>query len=119
MLIASYLKKKYKNCKIKNKKFTITSHFGRSFCLPMITITEYTMHMSRLMMIAETPNVMITSLRYETGTILSVPCATGFRDSSLPRKIKSKKQQLQIMVNREKKEITFIENNSLKILSPK
>jgi hypothetical protein len=72
------------------------------------------MHMSRLMMIAETPNVMITSLRYETGTILSAPCVTCFPDSSLPMKMKSKKQPLQIMVKREKKEITFIENNSLK-----
>jgi hypothetical protein len=38
--MGAYLKKKYKNCKIKNRKFTIASHFGRSLCLPMITITE-------------------------------------------------------------------------------
>jgi hypothetical protein len=71
------------------------------------------------MMMAQTPKVMITSLRYETGTTLSVPCVACFPASNLARNIKSKKQQLQIMVKREKKEITFIENNSLKILSPK
>lgn len=97
----------------------MTSHFGRRFCLPMITITEYTMHMSRLTMIAEIPNVIIMSLKYETGTTLSGTGDTGFRASSFPRKINSKKQQLQMMVKREKKEITFIENNSLKIRLPK
>jgi hypothetical protein len=85
----------------------------------MITITEYTMHMSRLMIIAEIPSVMIRSLKNGTGTTLSVLCVTGLLASSLPRKIKSKKQKLQIMVKREKKEITFIENNSLKIRSTK
>ena len=74
----------------------------------MITITEYTMHISRLMMIAEIPSVMIMSLKNETGTTLSVFWVTGFVASSLPRKIKSKKQKLQIMVKREKKEITFM-----------
>ena len=85
----------------------------------MITIIEYTRHMSRFMIIAEIPSVMIMSLKNGTGTTLSVLCVTGFIASSLPRKIKSKKQKLQMMVKREKKEITFIENNSLKILSPK
>jgi hypothetical protein len=85
----------------------------------MITVSEYTMHMSRLMIIAEIPNVMIMSFMYETGTILSVPGVTGFLASSLARKIKSKKQKLQMIVKREKKEIAFIKNNSLKILSPK
>ncbi len=37
-------------------------------------------------MIAETPNVMIISLKYETGTALSVPCVTGFLASSLQGK---------------------------------
>lgn len=59
------------------------------------------------------------SLTYETGRALSVLLVTGFAASSLPRKIKSKKQTLQMMVTREKKETTFIENNSLKKLSPK
>lgn len=63
---------------------------------------------------AEIPNVMIMSLKYETGTTLSLLCVTAFLASSLPRKTKSKKQKLQMMVKREKKEITFIENNSLK-----
>ena len=75
----------------------------------MITITEYTMHISRLMMIAEIPSVMIMSWKKGTGITLSVLCVTGFRASSLARKIKSKKQKLQIIVMREKKEITFIE----------
>jgi hypothetical protein len=85
----------------------------------MITITEYTMHISRLMMIAEMPNIMIMSSKYETGTTLSELCVTGLLASSLPRKIKSRKQKLQMIVRREKKEITFIENNSLIIRSPK
>jgi hypothetical protein len=71
------------------------------------------------MIIAEIPSVMMMSLKYGTGTTLSVLCGICFLASNLPRKIKSKKQKLQIMVKREKKEITFIENNSLKILSPK
>jgi len=66
-------------------------------------------------MIAEIPNVIIMSLKYETGTTLSGTRDTGFRASSFPRKINSKKQQLQMMVKREKKEITFIENNSVKL----
>jgi hypothetical protein len=65
-------------------------------------------------MIAETPSVIMMSLKYETGTALPVLCVTGFRASSFPRKIKSKKQKLQMIVKREKKEITFMENNSLK-----
>jgi hypothetical protein len=48
-------------------------------------------------------------------TTLSVSCVAGFRASIFPRKMKSKKAMLQIMANLEKKEITFIENNSLKI----
>jgi hypothetical protein len=70
--------------------------------------------MSRLTMIAEIPNVIIMSLKYETGTTLPEPVDTGFPASSFPRKINSKKQQLQMTVKREKKEITFIEKNSLK-----
>ena len=71
------------------------------------------MHISRLMIIAETPSVMIISLKNGTATTVSLLCVTGFRASSLPRKIKSKKAMLQMIVNREKKEITFIENNSV------
>ena len=62
------------------------------------------------MIIAETPSVMIISLKNGTATTVSLLCVTGFRASSLPRKIKSKKAMLQMIVNREKKEITFIEN---------
>ena len=97
----------------------MASHFGSNRCFPIITIIEYTMHIKRLMIIAETPKVMIISLKYETRMAVSLPRVTGFRASSLPRKIKSKKQQLQMTVKREKKETIFIENNSLKMRLPK
>jgi hypothetical protein len=64
--------------------------------------------MSRLIMIAEIPSVMIMSLKNGTGTTLSVLCVMSFLAPGLLRKIKSKKQKLQMMVKREKKEITFI-----------
>jgi len=60
------------------------------------------------MRIAEIPNVMIISLKNGTGTTLSVTGVMVFLASSLPTKIKSRKQQLQMTVMREKNEITFI-----------
>lgn len=71
------------------------------------------------MAIAETPSVMIISLKNGTATTVSLLCVTGFCASILPRKIKSKNAMLQMIVNLEKKEITFIENISLKILPTK
>ena len=77
------------------------------------------MHISRLIIIAETPSVMIISLKNGTATTVSLLCVTGFCASILAMKIKSIKAMLQMIVNLEKKEITFIENNSLNILSTK
>jgi hypothetical protein len=74
----------------------------------MITITAYTRHIRRLIRIAEIPNVMIISLKKGTGTTLSVTGVMVFLASSLPMKTKSRKQQLQMTVMREKNEITFI-----------
>jgi len=71
------------------------------------------------MTIAETPSVIIISLKNGTATTVSLLCVIGFCASILPRKIKSKNAMLQMIVNLEKKEITFIENISLKILPTK
>ncbi len=48
-----------------------------------------------------------------TATTVSLLCFTGFDASILLRKIKSKKAMLQIMVKREKKEMTFMKKNCL------
>jgi hypothetical protein len=77
------------------------------------------MHIRRLITIAETPKIMIRSLKKGIVETVSWLCVTGFLDSNLLRKIKSKKAMLQINVNRERKEITFIGIKSLKIVSPK
>jgi Icc-related predicted phosphoesterase len=66
------------------------------------------------MIIAEIPSVIIISLKKETATTVSVLCVTGFCDSNLLIKIKSKKAMLQMIVNFDRKEITFIKNSSLK-----
>ena len=71
------------------------------------------MHISRLIIIAEMPSVMMISLKNGTAITVSLLCVTGFCASSLAMKIKSKKAILQMIVSREKKEITFIENNSV------
>ena len=39
------------------------SHLGSSIYFPVITITEYTMHISRLIKIAEMPSVIMISLK--------------------------------------------------------
>jgi hypothetical protein len=81
---------------------------GIIFCLPVITRIEYTMHKIRFIIIAETPRVMIISLKYGTAITESVFPVTAFRASIFCKKMKSKKATLQIMVNLEKKETTFI-----------
>lgn len=69
---------------------------------------------------AETPRVIIISLKYDTGTTVSTFRVTGFLASICPKKIKSKNAILQMIVNLEKKPITFIkkqfENNPNKII---
>jgi hypothetical protein len=71
------------------------------------------MHKIRFIIIAETPRVMIISLKYGTAITESVFPVTAFRASIFCKKMKSKKATLQIMVNLEKKETTFIKNNSI------
>ena len=77
------------------------------------------MHIRRLITIAETPKIIIRSLKKGTLETASWAWVTGFAASSLLRKIKSKNAMLQIKVNRDKKEITLIRVKSLKIVSTK
>jgi hypothetical protein len=60
------------------------------------------------------PSVIIMFSKKETATTVSEACGTGFCDSNLLRKIKSRNAILHMIVNFEKKEITFIKNSSLK-----
>ena len=84
----------------------------------MITITEYTMHMIRLIMMAENPKVITRSLKKGTGVKVFESPVTGFPASTLLKIVNSKNAILQISVNLEKKEMTFI-MNVLKISSAK
>ena len=84
----------------------------------MITITEYTMHMIRLIMMAENPKVITRSLKKGMGLTVFESPVTGFPASTLLKIINNKNAILQISVNLEKKEMTFI-MNVLKISSAK
>jgi hypothetical protein len=76
------------------------------------------MHMVRLIIMAENPKVIMRSLKKGTGiTVFELP-VTGFSASNLLKMINSKNAILQISVNLEKKEMTFI-MNVLKISSAK
>ena len=77
------------------------------------------MHISRLITIAETPKIIMRSLKKGTFITVSWPCIAGFDASILLRNINNKKAILQIKVKREKKEITFIKVISLKIIPTK
>ncbi len=62
---------------------------------------------------ANTPRVMITSLRNGTATTVSRGCTTGFFASSMLKNINNKKATLQMIAKREKKEIIFMKNTGL------
>lgn len=68
------------------------------------------MHMIRLIMMAENPKVMMRSLKKGTGITVFGSAVTGFPASTLLKIINTKNAILQISVNLEKKEMTFIVN---------
>lgn len=65
---------------------------------------------------AETPKITITSLKNGIGIISPGDAGRGLPLSNLPKIINNRKAILQINVNREKKESTFISIIGLKIL---
>ncbi len=67
------------------------------------------MQINKLIIIAEKPRVIIRSLKKGiVSTVSRLPVLTALRASILLKKINSKKAILQMKVNLEKKEITFI-----------
>ena len=67
------------------------------------------MHINKLIIIAEKPSVITKKKKKGIDSTVSLPLPlTGLRDSILLKKINNKKATLQIRVNLEKKEITFI-----------
>jgi hypothetical protein len=71
-------------------------------------IMAYAMHINKLIMIAENPRVITRLLKKGIESTISLPWETGFFASILLKKINNIKAILQIRVNRDKKEITFI-----------
>ena len=73
------------------------------------------MHIIRFTIIANTPNVIIRSLKKGTATATSFPPFACFCASNLLKKINNKKATLQTTANLEKKDKTFMKKFSLAI----
>lgn len=89
-------------------KLNATNHFGNNFCLPMMIMNAYVIHIIRLITMAENPSVMMVFLKKGILSATSFPKGAEVLVSNLFRMAKMMNAILQMTVNFEKKEIIFI-----------